>query len=215
MHGQDSIVKRKMEKLDKSSVNSKKSNLYIIPASIMKRFFAFVIDLLILNIFVISPFNSIFDSMLGVSDYGGASSSAYEIILANSALRSSLTSVLVSISILIVFYFLVLQIKFGQSIGMMVLNIYVVKIPALVTQQKSRRAKQQITQSNMKLGLFDVLLRNVFVIPFAPFIFFWFIDPIFLFFNKNSQRLLEVFSRTMTVEIIDYNTTIKNQRRWL
>ena len=220
MYRQEFIVNFEMNSYISQNKTLKK-NIYVIPASIAKRFFAFVIDLFIINIFILGPFSSLFDSFSGSSIGFGTT---YEKILTSPEMRASLTGALFVISILLVLYFIVLQKKFGQSIGMMVLNIYVVKIPTLSisnrttsTKKNHRRnfEKTKIDSSSTRLGFFDLLLRNLFAIPFAPFIFLWIIDPLFLFFNRNSQRLMELVSNTLTVELVDYDMTVKRDRGWL
>ena len=193
------------------SISAEKKNIYILPASVIKRFFAFVIDLFIINIFILGPFSSLFDS---VAQSSAGFGTTYELILSSPELRASLSTALFFITILILLYFIVLQRKFNQTVGMMVMNVFVVKISSFPLEGNSMRKKKKINSNSLKLGFFDALLRNLFVIPFAPFIFLWLIDPIYLFFNKNSQRLMEVFSRTLVVEIIDYDS-VRNQKRWL
>ena len=197
-------------------------NFYLIPASIFKRFFALLIDLFILNTFIIGSFSSIFESVTDSSNFA----STYGSLMSNPGLRASLTGILFIISILIVTYYVVLQRKFGQTIGMMVMNIFVVKLPkvsdntltskSFSSRKNSRKIKMEKSEFNtFNLSFFDVVLRNLFVIPFAPFIFLWLIDPIYLLFSKTSQRFMEVLSRTITVEVFDYDKTIKGQtQRW-
>ncbi len=194
-----------------SDSSHEKKNIYILPASVMKRFFAFIIDLVIINFFILGPFSSLFDSVASSTPGFGTT---YELILSSPELRSSLSTALFFISILTLIYIIVLQRKFNQTIGMMVMNIFVVKIVSAPVATTSLRKKKKIDANSFKLGFIDALLRNLFVVPFAPFIFLWVIDPLYLFFNKNSQRLSEVFSRTLVVELIDYDS-IKNQKRWL
>ena len=192
-------------------VSHEKKNMYVLPASVMKRFFAFVIDLVIINFFILGPFSSLFDSFAKSSAGFGTS---YELILSSPELRASLSSALFFITILMLLYFIVLQRKFNQTIGMMVMNVFVVKIASVPIDKNSMRKKKKVDPNSLRLGFFDALIRNLFVVPFAPFIFLWIIDPIYLFFNKNSQRLMEVLSRTLVVEIIDYDS-VRNQKRWL
>ncbi len=185
---------------------------YVIPASVLKRLFAFVIDLFIVNIFIVSPFNPLFASFASDSF-----TSAYDVLISNPEARNALSLAMAIITIMVLLYFCILQIKFGQTIGMMILNIYVIKVPdaGVVSElKKTQRKVSKVPSFDIKPGFLDSLIRNLFLIPFFPFMLLWLIDPLFMFLNKNSQRLMEVFSKTLTVEIVDYESSVKNQQRW-
>jgi len=71
--------------------------------------------------------------------------------------------------------------KLQQTPGKMVFNLYV---------------KSQTKD----LKYWQLFVRSMFLIPLFPFILLWLIDPIVMFFNKDSQRLSEILSKTKVVE---------------
>lgn len=189
------------------------SRKYLIPASVFKRVGAFAIDLVILNIFVLGPFSSFFSNITGTSF-----TVSYTKLLANEALRSTMVSAVGFMSVLAFLYFFVLQLKFAQTVGMMILNIYAIKIPASQQQvlDKKKTKIDMIKAANrFKLTFLDGVLRNMFVFPFFPFILFWLIDPIYFIFSKSQQRFTEYLSRTTVVEFVDYATPDSDPlQRW-
>ena len=93
------------------------------------------------------------------------------------------TTILISIfaSVIAILYFVILEQKNKQSIGKMLMNIYV------ESGQKERRVWQQF-------------VRSMFLIPTFPFILLWILDPLFLLFTKDKRRLSEILSKTRVVE---------------
>ena len=204
-------------RLDNKGNLKNNTKIHVIQASFLKRIFAFIIDLIILNIFVFSPFNSLINQLHG----GQSFNNLYHNLLSNQELLSSISSILIPLTFLILIYFIVLQTKLSQTIGMMLMNLYVVKIPEQSLRSsgsaKRKPSLKEIAKASekIKVGFLSALLRNLFLIPFAPFVFLWIIDPIYLFLNRNSQRLTEFLSRTMVVEIMLYNTNNFNKQRWM
>jgi len=82
---------------------------------------------------------------------------------------------------LAILYFMLLEKKLNQSPGKILFNLYV------VSQEK-------------ELKYWQLFVRNMFLIPFFPFVLLWIIDPIVMLFTKQNQRLSEILSRTKTVE---------------
>ena len=72
-----------------------------------------------------------------------------------------------------------------QSIGKIFTNIYVVS-------------------ETKELKLWQLLVRNLFLIPFFPFVLLWIVDPAFMFFTKDNKRLSEILSKTKVVEKYQY-----------
>lgn len=83
-------------------------------------------------------------------------------------------------SLLLLLYFVTLEKKLGQSIGKIFMNLFVV-------------GKKVDGRS------FPHLIRGAFLIPFFPFQLLLILDPLFMMFTKNNQRLMEIFSKTTTV----------------
>ena len=159
-------------------LNLPKERIFIGPALIWKRIAAFIIDIVILNLIVLFPFRSLFQNIIP-KDY--SFSEAYKLLSSSTNYTSFISSVSFMISILIILYFLMLERKMGQTIGKMLMKIYVVS-----------------DTNNLKA--WQLLTRNLVFIPIFPFVLLWVVDPVFMFFTKTSQRLTEILSRTRVVE---------------
>ena len=191
-----------------------KRKIHMMHASLLKRILAFFIDLVIVNIFILAPFNSVIARFLGDASF----TNIYQELLTNPEILSSLTPILIASSVLVLLYFIVLQKMFSQTIGMMIMNIYVIRIPqSLIGTRGAARRRNSLknlpsSAVEVRPSFLESLLRNLFLIPVAPFSLLLILDPVFIFFNNNYQRLTEHLSRTMVVQLIDYD--ISNQSRW-
>ena len=159
-------------------LNLPKERIFIGPALIWKRIAAFIIDIVILNLIVLFPFRSLFQNIIP-KDY--SFSEAYKLLSSSTNYAGFISSVSFVISILVILYFLMLERKMGQTIGKMLMKIYVVS-----------------DTNNLKA--WQLLTRNLVFIPIFPFVLLWVVDPVFMFFTKTSQRLTEILSRTRVVE---------------
>ncbi len=192
----------------------KNKRRYATPAPIIKRFVAFAIDLFILNIIVLGPFNGL---VMGILPEGsGGFSSSYRLMMENQQAVASLSGIMAAVGILSLLYFVALQRRFGQTVGMMVMDIYAVKVPRSNDgSRKDTSAMLSFPVDDRKddlhhLGFFETAIRNLFALPIGPLMFLWIIDPLSLVFSKSSQRFLEMLSGTMTVELSAYN----HSQRW-
>jgi len=79
-----------------------------------------------------------------------------------------------------VLYFALFERALGQTIGKMLMKI------------------TSVTLENRQMSFWQALGRNLFLLPFVPFIFLWAIDPVFIMLKKRS--LSETFTKTKTVE---------------
>ncbi len=163
-------------------LNLPKKQVYLGPASLIRRLIAFVLDLLIIDVVVASPFKNKLSSAL---PRASSISELQNIVQGSQVLIAQISLIILAISVLSLLYFSFMQMILGQTVGMMVLNIYVVK-----------QEKKQI----LKPGIWQCIIRNMFVIPFFPFFVLWLTEPLFLLFSRERRRLLEVISGTMTVE---------------
>ena len=159
----------------KNTVPKKKP--FLAQASIAKRFFAFAIDIFIVNWIILWPFTRIIDNLMPASSF----TEALQFAEAKIQFTGSLAGVIVSLSLVTILYFVIFEKKFGQSPGKMIFNLYV------VSQEK-------------ELKNWQLFVRSVFLIYIFPFILMWIIDPIVMFFTKENQRLLEILSRTKVME---------------
>lgn len=144
-------------------------------ASFWKRILAFIIDLAAINLIIITPFENSLKGLPAMESFGDS----YNYLMNNPSIVSHYTSIFFAISLLSLLYFTLLEWKFGQTIGKMFMKIYV--------------------QPN-GITFFKALVRNLFIIPFFPFILLWVIDPILIITSKDGQRLEEKLTSTMVVE---------------
>ena len=156
--------------------NIRKEKEFLAQASVLKRLFAFLIDLLIINIIVLFPFKKIFR---GIVPNPESFSNTLDFLSNNSS--TPLTVIVLAVAFLSILYFMIFEKKLQQSPGKMLFNLYV---------------KSQTKD----LKYWQLFVRSVFLIPLFPFILLWIIDPIVMFFNKDGQRLSEILSKTKVVE---------------
>lgn len=137
-----------------------------VPASYWKRFLAYVIDMLLVNLAVSIPFSKYFTKFEDNLD----------LILGSS--NPSLFWLSVLAVLLIMFYFILLEYKTGQTLGKMLLNIYSVSL------------------MGKKMGFNQAVIRNLT----KPFPIVLLVDVAYMFFKGERRRLFEVFSGTAVVE---------------
>ena len=142
-------------------------------ASFWKRTLAFLIDILIINAVILSPFRAAINSLLPEP----GSTSEMISFLTSTDLPASLYIIAFSISLLIYLYFVLMDFKIGQSVGKVVMKLSV---------------------KPKDLKLWQCLVRNLELIPFFPFAILMFLDPIFLIFK--GYRLSEHLAKTATIE---------------
>lgn len=136
-------------------------------ASILKRIFALILDVLIINLIIVRPFRSLIYSVIG-----GASgfNEMIELFKNNQVVLTNLTSILFVISVISLFYFTIMEWKFSQTIGQMIMGLYIIS-------------------GEKTIKFWQTFVSNLFIIPFFPFYILWIIDPLYMFFN--GQRFSE------------------------
>lgn len=143
----------------------------VVKAGRLKRLIAFVIDLLVLEVFIFLPFSPllrrIFPDKFGFG------------FIIEEVAAKELALLLIALGLLMLLYFALFEYKLRQSIGKMALNIYV------VSEYK-------------ELRLWQAIVRNMLFIPIFPFNIVPIIDAIF-FLVKN-RRFSEIITKTDTVE---------------
>ena len=152
-----------------------KEKVFTGPASIFRRFFAFVIDLLVIDFIIIFPFRGILEKIMPKASY----KEAYQFLLSNPGYNYLISVIMVVAGILSIFYFALLEYRLNQSIGKMFLGIF---------------ARNEMKEKRF----WQYLVRSMFLLPVFPFVLLWIVDPIFMFFTKNNQRLSEILSKTKT-----------------
>jgi hypothetical protein len=165
------------------SLNPQMSKAYLMPASIWKRAAGFMIDLAIVDIVIFAPFRGIFTGLMGNAV---GYSEAFSALTSSQENLTKLMSIGVYMSILLVLYFTLLEWKIQQTPGKILMNTYIM--------------------SDKKIGFWQVLLSNLTLVPFFPFILLWIVDLINVLFTKNNQRFMEKIARVSLVEmkVVDY-----------
>lgn len=162
-------------------LNLPKEKEFTGPALIWKRIAALLIDLAIINLIVLFPFRSLFQKIIP-KDY--SFSEAYRLLSIGADYTGLISSVSFIMALLVILYFFMLEIKMGQTIGKMLMKIYVVRDG----------------NGNNNLKAWQLLARNIVFIPVFPFVLLWIADPLFMFFTRTNQRLSEILSKTRVVE---------------
>jgi uncharacterized RDD family membrane protein YckC len=123
---------------------------------------------------------------MGIVGEGSNVLSTYAMLEESDVTLQALSMVFILIVMLAMTYFVLMQYAVGQTLGRMVLNVYVV---------------QQVDDKNLTRPRFwQCLVRNIFLIPTIPFVLLWIVDPVYFFFAKKGQRLTEWLSKTRVVE---------------
>jgi uncharacterized RDD family membrane protein YckC len=164
----------------KLNLNLPKEASYKGPASIGKRLVAFVLDLLILDFVIGSPFNSLLSKLSPKI----SPMETYSYFMSHSRDAMLISLVTIAYGFLALLYFALLEYKTGQTIGKMFMNIKV-------------ESEEQ--------NLFLFMVRSMFLLIVFPFILLWLLDPLFMLLSKEKMRLSEILSRTRTVEIYHLN----------
>jgi len=154
-----------------------KKKAFFAQASVLKRLAAFAIDMLIINILLLWPFKNSFEKLLPDTD---SFSEAFN-YLSSDGIGNALMILMFASSLVTILYFVLLEKKFAQTPGKMLLKLYV---------------RSQVKE----LKNWQLWVRCMFLIPIFPFVLLLFIDPIVMFFNKDNQRLSEILSKTVTVQ---------------
>ena len=103
-----------------TKLNLPKQRFYDAPCSLFKRTLAFLLDIMILDLVVFSPFESLFANMIPKT---ASYSELIGTLSANSAVIQKMFVITVISSILMVLYFTILEWKLGQTLGKMILEI--------------------------------------------------------------------------------------------
>ncbi|HII17478.1 TPA: RDD family protein [Candidatus Woesearchaeota archaeon] len=162
------------------SLNLPQERIFAGPARLWKRGAAFVIDLLIIHFFIISPFEGILQR-LAFADAGFRE--AYSMLSSSPQSVALLSAISLFIGLFAMCYLVACEYVVGRTVGKMLLNIGV------------------IAEERKQLTLWQAVVRNVFIMPVFPFVLLWVIDPLSMLFTQGGRRLSEVLTRTRTVEL--------------
>lgn len=162
-----------------AKLNLPKEQTFTAPALIWKRVLAFLIDMLIINIFVFMPFRSLFYDIL---PKGYSFSEAYSALSSQSI--GNITAIVLTMGFFAMLYFAIMEKKMGQTVGK-----YLLKIRVEGAEKETRQ--------------WQYFARSAFFIPIFPFIVLWAVDPLLMLFTKSNLRLCEILSKTKTVETFE------------
>lgn len=154
-----------------------KKKVFLGPALIWKRIVAFILDLILIEFIIIGPFRLVIMKLAGFE--GGS----FGIIFSTPSNVSAIGTVFGLISIFGLAYFVLTEYVLGQTIGKMLMKLKVVSL-----------------SDKEQPGFGACVLRSLFLLPVTPFYFLWVLDPVFMMFNKNNQRLTEFLGKTMTIQ---------------
>jgi len=151
------------------------------PAPLWKRVFAYCIDLAIINLIIVFPFQGVMQKMMGTEIEGFKG--LFQFAKTNLELTKILFFISLIMSILTVLYWAILEYKIQQSIGKILFKI----------QVKS-------TKRN-KLTFSQCLIRNLTKISLLPIA----LDSLYMIFTRKNQRYFEKMSNT---EVIDKSSIV-------
>lgn len=143
------------------------------PAPLWRRFFAFIIDIALVNMVLFFPFQSMIENLIPTS--------GWESLLIGEAPANivSLEIIVGVLGFITLLYFVSFESVLAQTPGKRLLNIAVV--------------------SETKPSFWRMVVRSLFVLPVFPIILLWIIDPLVMLFSREQKRILERLSKTRTV----------------
>ena len=153
-----------------------KKGYFIAPASITRRAFAFLLDLIIINFVIFTPFKLILNKIIPASSY----SAAKDYIQSNPEALAFISSMFFVVGIISLFYFSYMEYKIQQTPGKMIIGLYI-------------KPDKEVKFSNY-------IFSNLFLIPIFPFTLLWIIDPIYLFTSNKNQRLMEKWNGILVLQ---------------
>ncbi len=166
------------------NLNLPQKRIFIGNATIWKRVAAFILDILIIDFFLFSSYETILRNLTkGSSGF----IKTYTYLHSNSSTASVLFLIFMILTLFTLAYFILMEYMLGQTPGKILLNLKVLSV---------------VDEKNLALPNFwQCLLRTIFIIPTIPFILLWVIDPLYLLFTKDGQRLTELLSKTKVIEV--------------
>ncbi|MGM5487833.1 MAG: RDD family protein [Nanobdellota archaeon] len=146
----------------------KKRRKPFVSSPLAKRSFAFIIDVLLLDIVVMRPFHILLLKVLPSQSFSGIMETAGMPIMYVTIFFWSLFGFA---------YFVLLEYSIGQTVGKILFDLHV------------KSLKGQVS-------LFQAMVRSMFVFPIFPFTLLWIADPLLLAFK--GKRASEYISNTYT-----------------
>lgn len=143
------------------------------PPVLWKRFFAFVIDLLILDLVIGGAFQPLLVKMIPEGSMAG-----YTYLTQHPRTTLAISLVLFLYGCLALLYFALMEYKLRTTIGKMVFGIQVV---------------------TERIGFLPFALRSLGFLFVFPFALLWILDLVFIMIRRDSRRFSELLSGTATV----------------
>ena len=149
------------------------------PASLLKRFSAYIIDFIIINIVIIYPFRRILRNTLPEKI---TALELHNIMQTDGQISTILFTIASIVGLLSVAYFTIFEYRLQQTPGKMLMKNKIIPV------------------KGKKLTFWNYLFSNLTFIPFFPFFLLWVIDPIYMIFSPKNQRFMEKLSNIIVVE---------------
>jgi len=157
-----------------------KRKTIVLEASAWRRFGAFLVDYIILNAFVLFPFSNLLEKIFKTDSLADIMA----IVSGDSMNVPALMYISFFMAVIALLYFAILEWRLNQTIGKIMMKIFVVSI------KDKKDAKMSFFQSIVRsLGVLFLFVMPIITI----------IDSAIIFFNKDRQRFLEKTSKTKTV----------------
>jgi len=145
-----------------------------------KRMLAFLIDIAIIS-FLTIPFQSTLPIQEDLSF-----TEIINTMWTSPELQGKIFMIEIFSAIIAMLYFIILEYKLGQSIGKTIMGL-------------------KVESEGKGLTLWQMFLRNIFLIPLIPFNLLAIIDPLSMIIRKDHKRVSDIFSKTKVVEYIPLN----------
>jgi uncharacterized RDD family membrane protein YckC len=149
----------------------------VVPASILRRILAFMIDIIILDFVVFAPFSAVIKRMVPKSNFAILTAA----LQSNKEAANMLFLMITFASLFALLYFALLEYRLGATIGKRILGL-------------------EVVSDTGSLKFWQVIVRTLFIIPAFPFVLFWILDPVYLAMSNASMRMLERWSMTRTIQ---------------
>lgn len=163
----------------KRGLNLPKKRSIIAPASLLKRFASYFIDLFIVNLVILTPLKKLLAKIVP-ADLSIAEMQNF--LTTNIDARNLLFTTAIFSGLLTVAYFTYFEYKTQQTPGKMLMKNYITPV------------------KGKTLSFWNYLLSNLTFLPFFPFILLWIVDPIYMFFSPKNQRFMEKISNIVVME---------------
>lgn len=147
-----------------------------IAAPIWRRTLAFLIDMMLVEIFLVSPFWA----LIKKSTAGEGFTDTMTFLAAHPNAVVSLNIITLYIALVVMAYFTILEYIMGQTIGMILLRLKAISL-------------------HVHSHWWQFVIRNLFLVPIFPFVLLALVEPLYLLWKRGEYRVLEQLSNTRTV----------------